>query len=117
MSVFEDQKEALEKYEFMMGLKRGRLAVGLDLITDALTLVGMHAVYCHSARFPNKPQLDVEQIIKHLEDSKELLTSVMAELKRERDAERESSTKTTTEERPEKPDENPDKNPDEKLDE
>lgn len=40
MSVYDDRREELEKQEFMMGLKRGRLAVSLDLLTDALVLVG-----------------------------------------------------------------------------
>jgi len=44
MSVYEDRKQALEEYEFRMGLERGRLAVTLDLLTDALVLVGQHGV-------------------------------------------------------------------------
>ena len=39
MSVYEDRKQALEEYEFRMGVERGRLAVTLDLLTDALVLV------------------------------------------------------------------------------
>ena len=35
MSVYEDRKQALEEYEFRMGLERGRLAVTMDLLTDA----------------------------------------------------------------------------------
>jgi hypothetical protein len=46
MSVYEDRKQALEEHEFRMGLERGRLAVTLDLLTDALVLVGQHGVYC-----------------------------------------------------------------------
>ena len=50
MSVYQDQRDELEKYEFMMGLERGRLAVTLDLLTDALVLVGQHGVYCQRDR-------------------------------------------------------------------
>ncbi|MBI4853295.1 MAG: hypothetical protein HY819_16000 [Acidobacteria bacterium] len=82
MSVFETYQEELEKHEFMMGTCRGRLAVTLDILTDALTLVGMHGVYCHSNRFPNKPKMDIEQILKNLEDGKELVLSVMEEIKK-----------------------------------
>ena len=42
MSVFEERREELEKHEFMMGVPRGRLAVTLDVLTDALVLVGQH---------------------------------------------------------------------------
>ena len=52
MSVFYDRQDELEKYEFMMGEARGRLAVTLDVLTDALVLVGQHGVYCTSARNP-----------------------------------------------------------------
>jgi len=84
MSVYEDRRQALEEYEFRMGLERGRLAVTLDLLTDALVLVGQHGVYCQSARQPGKPAMDVQIIDKCLQDAKELISSVMAELKKNR---------------------------------
>ena len=84
MSVFDDRKEELEKHEFMMGPVRGRLAVTLDALTDALVLVGQHGVYCQSARQPGKPAMDIQLILKSLIDSKELISSVMDELKRKR---------------------------------
>lgn len=87
MSAFDNHQEELEKHEFMMGKCRGRLAVTLDILTDALTLVGMHGVYCHNSRFPNKPKLDIEQVLKNLEDSKELIISVMEEIKKQKNLE------------------------------
>lgn len=80
MSVYEDRREDLEKYEFMMGKARGRLAVSLDLLTDALVLVGQHGVYCQSSRQPGMPAMDVQIILKCLEGSKELVSTVMQEL-------------------------------------
>jgi len=59
MSVYREHAQELETYETMMGLERGRLAVALDLLTDALVLVGQHGVYCQSARQPGKPTMDV----------------------------------------------------------
>ena len=82
MSIFEDRKEELEKYEFMMGRERGRLAVTMDVLTDALVLVGQHGVYCQSNRIPGRPAMDVELILKCLNDSKELVRSVMEELEK-----------------------------------
>jgi hypothetical protein len=84
MSVWEDRKEALETHEFRMGVERGRLAVTLDLLTDAVVLVGQHGVYCQSARQPGKPAMDIQMIGKCLTDAKELVASVMQELKRAR---------------------------------
>ena len=84
MSVYEDRKEALEEHEFRMGLERGRLAVTLDLLTDALVLVGQHGVYCQSARQPGKPAMDVQIISKCLTDAKELVATVMAEIQRKK---------------------------------
>jgi len=77
MTVYQERKQELEKYEFMMGLERGRLAVTLDCITDALVLVGQHGVYCQSARQPGKPAMDIQIITKALNDAKELITSVI----------------------------------------
>jgi hypothetical protein len=80
MSVYEERRDELEKYETMMGRERGRLAVTLDMLTDALVLVGQHGVYCQSARQPGRPAMDVQIILKCLEGSKELVTAVMQEM-------------------------------------
>ena len=71
-----------------MGLERGRLAVTLDLLTDALVLVGQHGVYCQSARQPGKPAMDIQIITRLVEDSKELVSSVMEEIRKNREAQR-----------------------------
>jgi hypothetical protein len=84
MSVYDDRKPALEEYEFRMGLERGRLAVTLDLVTDALVLVGQHGVYCQSARQPGKPAMDIQMIQQCLTGAKELIASVMAEIERKK---------------------------------
>ena len=81
MSVYEERREELEKHEFMMGVSRGRLAVTLDLLTDALVLVGQHGVYCQSARQPGKPAMDIQIITKQIVDAKDLISGVMSELK------------------------------------
>lgn len=81
MSVYDDRREELEKHEFMMGTARGRLAVSLDVLTDALVLVGQHGVYCQSARQPGKPAMDIQLITKSITDAKDLISSVMTELK------------------------------------
>ena len=83
-SVYEDRKDDLERFEFMMGTERGRLAVTLDCITDALVLVGQHGVYCQSARQVGKPAMDIQLISKSLTDAKELITSVIESLKTSR---------------------------------
>ena len=81
MSVFDERHEDLERYEFQMGVPRGRLAAALDVLTDAIVLVGQHGVYCQSARQPGKPAMDVQIILKLLNDSKALVSSTMEELK------------------------------------
>ena len=81
MSVYDERREELEKQEFMMGTERGRLSVTLDLLTDALVLVGQHGVYCQSARQAGKPAMDIQMISKCLTDAKELVVDVMGKLK------------------------------------
>lgn len=82
MTAFDDHRDELERYEFMMGVPRGRLAVTLDLITDALAFVGQHGVYCQSARQVGKPAMDIQIIMKNMNDAKALIQSVMAELEK-----------------------------------
>ncbi len=84
MSVYQERKDDLERYEFMMGRERGRLAITLDCLTDALVLVGQHGVYCQSARQAGKPAMDIQLISKSLTDAKELITSVLEELARKK---------------------------------
>ena len=81
MAVFNEKQEELEHYEIRMGVPRGRLAVTMDLVTDAMALVGQHGVYCQSQRWPGKPVMDVQLIMKNLTDAKELIQSVMEELR------------------------------------
>jgi hypothetical protein len=81
MSVWEDRKDELERHEFQMGLERGRLAVTMDLLTDALVLVGQHGVYCQSARQAGKPAMDIQLVSQCLTSAKDLVSSVMTELK------------------------------------
>jgi hypothetical protein len=88
MSVYEERRDELERYEFMMGRDRGRLAVTLDCITDAMVLVGQHGVYCQSARQLGKPAMDIQLITKSLADAKELISGVLEQMKAEKAAER-----------------------------
>ncbi len=83
MPVFDEKREELEHHETMMGIPRGRLAVTMDTITDAMALVGQHGVYCQSQRSLGKPALDIQLIMKGLTDAKELIQSVMKELEKQ----------------------------------
>ena len=85
MSVFEEHRDELEHYETMMGPARGRLAVTLDLLTNALVLVGQHGVYCRSSRHPDEPAMDIRTITKELSNAKQLIQSVMEELRKQRE--------------------------------
>ena len=88
MGVYEERRDELEKHEFMMGKPRGQLAVTLDVLTDALVLVGQHGVYCQNARTPGKPAMDIQIISKSIGDAKELIAGVMAQLKLKDSAEK-----------------------------
>ena len=86
MSVFDEHKDELEHYETMMGAERGRLAVTLDMLTNAMVLVGQHGVYCHSNRNPQIPAMDIQLVTQQLRHAKELIQSVMEQLRAEREA-------------------------------
>ena len=77
MSVYEERRQELEQHEFMMGMPRGHLAVTLDVLTDALVLVGQHGVYCQSARTPGRPTMDIALVLEQIGDAKELVQSVI----------------------------------------
>jgi hypothetical protein len=86
ISAFDEHKDELDHYEQMFGRERGRLAVSLDRLTNALVLVGQHGVYCTSQRNPTIPAMDLRMITQELTHAKELLQSVMEELRRSKEA-------------------------------
>ncbi len=79
--MLDHYSEARERYEFQMGPVRGKLATALDILTDALTLVGQHGVYCRSQRQPQFPSMDIRLILQQIEDSKGLVIEAMTVLK------------------------------------
>jgi hypothetical protein len=81
MTVFDKHRDQLEVHETMMGPACGRLAVAMDLLTDALALVGQHGVYCRSDRFPGQPKMDLALVLEQLNDAKELVQSTMERLR------------------------------------
>ena len=82
MAVFNEKQQELEHFEMRMGIPRGRLAVTMDLVTDAMALVGQHGVYCRSERIPGQPRLDIALVLEQLDDAKQLVQSAMEELRR-----------------------------------
>jgi len=88
MSAFTEHQEELERYEQMFGKERGRLAVGLDRLTNALVLVGQHGVYCTSQRNPALPAMDIRMITQELSHAKELVQSVMEEIRKRKEVAR-----------------------------
>jgi len=77
MSVFEKHRDTLEVHETMFGPSNGRLAVALDLLTDAQALVGQHGVYCQAARLGGGPRMDIALVLEQIRDAKELLQSIL----------------------------------------
>jgi len=84
MSAFEEYREELQRHEQMFGEERGRLAVSLDRITNALVLTGQHGVYCTNQRNPTVPAMDLRIISAELTHAKELIQSVMEEMRKAR---------------------------------
>ena len=81
MSIRDQYRERRERYEFQMGPVSGKLATALDILNDALALVGAHAVYCRNTREPDKPKMDIQMISDEIHESKHLIADVLKELK------------------------------------
>ena len=80
--MLEHYREARERYDFQLGPARGALATALDVLTDALALVGQHGIYCRSSRQPQFPSMDVRLVMQQIEDSKALVIEAMEQLKK-----------------------------------
>jgi hypothetical protein len=79
--ILHTRGEELEREIFMRGEAAGRLAVALDTLTDALTLVGQHGVYCTSNRNPAVPKLDLQAVLAGIGGAKELVADAMDSLR------------------------------------
>jgi hypothetical protein len=86
--VFYARAQELEREEFMRGEVRGRLAVALDVLTDALVLVGQHGVYCASERNPALPKMDLQAVLAGIGGAKELVGSALVTLTKDAEATR-----------------------------
>ncbi len=80
--MLDHYRDAKERYEFQMGPVRGGLATALDILTDALALVGQHGLYCRSQRQPQYPAMDVRLVMEQIEGSKALIIDAMERLKK-----------------------------------
>jgi hypothetical protein len=80
--LLEHYREAKERYDFQMGPVRGGLATALDILTDALALVGQHGIYCRSSRQPQHPAMDIRLVVEQIENSKGLIIEAMEQLKK-----------------------------------
>ena len=83
MSIYYDRKLELEKHEFQLGPERGRLAVTLDVLTDALILISQHGVYCRAsqnARNAELPALDLQRVLTDINGAKQLVSDVLQQL-------------------------------------
>ena len=83
--VLHSRGEELEREIFMRGEVRGRLAVAMDVLTDALVLVGQHGVYCRSDRNPAVPKMDLQAVLAGIGGAKELVAAAMESAERQKD--------------------------------
>ena len=77
------EKEELEHYETMMGVPRGRLAVTMDTITDAMGARSASTVFIARASVTRQARSWTSRSSEEVwTDAKELIQSVMEELKK-----------------------------------
>ncbi len=79
VSVFRDRAEWIEELEFKLGPQRGRLAATMDLLTDAVIVLGTHEAYCRAARGSTRPAPDLREALRHLEHAKELIAGMLSD--------------------------------------
>ncbi len=78
MSVFDDRKPLLEHMEFKHGVRRGRLAAAMDILSDAQVTIGTHAAFCKRPSDRTRPTRDIEDAMRMLDHVKELIADGLA---------------------------------------
>lgn len=69
----EERREQLEDFEQQYGAVRGKLALAMDLMTDAQVSAGQLNIFCRSAFNPARPHPDLEALQVQLAVSRELI--------------------------------------------
>ncbi len=80
MTVFERYAEWIEDHERMYGRHRGKPAVAMDLLTEAMVAAGAHAIYCRQSKHPEEPSADLRTITEYLDHAKQLVQVVLRDL-------------------------------------
>jgi hypothetical protein len=78
------EREKLDDLRHMLGPEAGNLALVLEKLTDAMAMVNLHAVYCRVEKGPRagRPSLDVADVLRVLEDAKNLLQEALQSLRK-----------------------------------
>ncbi len=83
MSLTPAERDKLEDYQQMMGPQAGNLALALDSLTDVMTLLGQHTVYCRVSKGPRagEPPLDIAEVLDTLQKAKSLVQQTLLNLR------------------------------------
>lgn len=71
--------ELYDDYCFQMGVPRARLALSVDLLTDAIVRLGRHRMYDHTPDGRPRPNRDIEASLAELEHVRRLLVEALRE--------------------------------------
>ncbi|MCC6547559.1 hypothetical protein IT570_10365 [Candidatus Sumerlaeota bacterium] len=63
----EGTREKLDDFEFQYGPLAGKLALAMDLLSDAQIAAGQLAVYCRNSMQPGRPHPDVVVLQQNIE--------------------------------------------------
>lgn len=74
-------QDQLEDFEFQYGAAKGKLALAIDLASEAEIATGQLAVYCRDGLNPQKPHPDVEQVQLYVRAIRQLVKDAFREEK------------------------------------
>ena len=85
MNLTPADRERLDDYQTMYGPEAGRLALALDRLTDVMSQLGQHKVYCRVEKGPRagQPPLDLAEALDTLAAAKTLVQETLLRLRQE----------------------------------
>lgn len=77
------EQEQLDNYQIQYGPDAGRLALALDRLTDVMTQLGQHKVYCRVEKGARagQPPLDLVEALDTLQLAKGLVQQTLLQLR------------------------------------
>jgi hypothetical protein len=79
MPISAQRAQLIEDMQFKHGPRQGKLVAVMDILSDIQIGAGTHAAYCKSPGNGDEPSRDIQELMQHVDDAKQLIRALIEE--------------------------------------